>query len=78
MTEENIIKFKEILSQYSEVSAEEITDDMRFREDLQMSSLDFMTLLGEIEDEFDIEFDEVENVTITTVGEAIEFMEDYL
>lgn len=78
MSEEQIVKFKEILAQYSETNAEDITNEMRFREDLMMSSLDFMTLLGEIEDEFDIEFEDVENVKITTVGEAIELLEGYL
>lgn len=78
MTEEQIIQFKNILSQYSGKNPEEITSEMKFREDLQMSSLDFMTLLGEIEDEFDIEFEEVEGVKLHTVGEAIEYLGGYL
>lgn len=78
MTEEQIMQFKTILSQYSGKKPEEIGDDMKFRDDLQMSSLDFMTLLGEIEDEFDIEFEEVEDVKLDTVGDAIEFLGGYL
>ena len=74
MTEEQIRQFKTILSQYSGKSPEEIDDGMKFRDDLQMSSLDFMTLLGELEDEFDIEFEEVEGIKLDTVGDAIEYL----
>lgn len=78
MTEEQILQFKTILSQYSGKKPEEIGDDMKFRDDLQMSSLDFMTLLGEIEDEFDVDFEEAENVKLETVGDAIEYLGEIL
>ncbi|MDO4805743.1 MAG: phosphopantetheine-binding protein [Coriobacteriales bacterium] len=70
------LQFKEILAQYCDYSADEITNDMRFREDLAMSSLDFATLLGEIEDEFDIEFEEVGFANIMSVGKALEVLEE--
>ena len=68
-------KFKEILAQYSPLSASEITNDMRFREDLGMSSLDFATLLGEVEDEFDMDFEDTGLVQVSTVAEALEYLE---
>ena len=34
-----------------------MTNDMRFLEDLGLSSFDFMSLLGDLEDNFDIEID---------------------
>ena len=40
MTQE--MQFKTMAAQYCEVAAEEMTDDMRFREDLGFSSIDFM------------------------------------
>ena len=43
------MKFKNIVAQYSNVAPEEITNNMRFREDLGFSSLDFMSFLGELE-----------------------------
>ena len=67
-------EFKNLVAQYSNVSAEDMTDDMSLRDDLGLSSLDFMTFLGEIEDTFDIELDLDEAVNITTIGEAIEMM----
>jgi acyl carrier protein len=68
-------KFKEILAQYCTLEADEISPDSRFREDLGLSSLDFATLLGELEDEFDLEFDEGKPMQATTVGEALEILE---
>lgn len=40
------MEFKTIVAQYCQVSAEDMTNEMRFREDLGFSSLDFMSLLG--------------------------------
>ena len=41
------IEFKNIVAQYSKVKPEEMTGEMRFREDLGFTSLDFMSFLGE-------------------------------
>ena len=58
MTQE--MQFKTIAAQYCSVKPEDMTDDMRFREDLGFSSLDFMSFLGELEDTFDVELEEEE------------------
>ena len=73
MTQE--MQFKEIVAQYCNMDPEKITNDMRFREDLGFSSLDFMSLLGELEDTFDIELEEENLVQILTVAEALELLE---
>ena len=69
-------QFKEILAKYGNVPAEEMTNDMRFREDLGLSSLDFMSLLGEVEDTFDVEFEEEHASKVFTIGEALELIEE--
>ena len=51
-------------------------NEMRFREDLGFSSLDFMSFLGELEDTFDLELDESEVLKITTLGEALNLLEE--
>ena len=66
------MQFKSIIAQYCSVKAEDMTDDMRFREDLMFSSLDFMSFLGELEDTFDIEIDNEDAEKIATVGDAVE------
>lgn len=75
-------KFKEVVARYCQVNAEDITDDMSFRDDLGLSSLDLMTFLGDLEDEFDVEFDlgedEQKLSRITTVGSALELLTEYM
>ena len=73
MTQE--MQFKTIIAQYCDVKPEEMTNDMRFREDLGFSSLDFMSFLGELEDTFDIELEEEDALKVLTVGEALELLE---
>ncbi len=73
MTQE--MQFKTLVAQYCEVKPEEMTNDMRFREDLGYSSLSFMTFLGELEDTFDIELEEEDALQVLTIGEALELLE---
>ena len=75
MTKE--MQFKEIVAQYCEVTPEEMTNEMRFREDLGFSSLDFMSFLGELEDTFDVELEEEDAVKVLTIGEALKLLETY-
>ena len=74
-------KFKEIAERYCTLKADEITGDMKLRDDLGLSSLDLMTLLGDIEDEMDIEFefgeDDSKLAGIVTVEDAINLMKEY-
>lgn len=72
MTKE--MQFKEVVAQYCEVAPEDMTDEMRFREDLGFSSLDFMSFLGELEDTFDVELEEEDALKVFTVGEALELL----
>ena len=70
--------FLELVAKYCEKDASEITDDMRFREDLGFISLSFMTFLGDLEDTFNMELEEEDAVRITTIGEAIDYMNTLL
>lgn len=67
-------EMKEIICQYVEVEPEKITDDARFMEDLGFNSFDFMSLVGEIEDRYEIEVDEQEVVQIKTVKDAMDYI----
>lgn len=66
--------FLEIVAKYCDKEASEITEDMRFREDLGFNSLSFMTFLGDLEDTLDVELEEEEAIRITTIGEALQYM----
>lgn len=67
-------ELKEIICQYVDVSPEQITEDARFIEDLGFNSYDFMSMVGEIEEFFDIEVEEREVVNVKTVQDAIEYI----
>ena len=68
-------QIKELITNYVEISADEITEESKFIDDLGFNSYDFMSFLGEIEDEFDAEIDEREAVKIHTAGEAVNCIE---
>ena len=68
-------KLSEIICNYVEVEPENIKEDSRFMEDLGFTSFDFMSLLGELEDEFDVEIDQQEVANVRTVGEAIGYLQ---
>ncbi|MGN0488323.1 MAG: acyl carrier protein [Ruminococcus sp.] len=71
-------KLVEIICNYVEVEPEAIKPESRIVEDLGFTSFDFMTMLGEIEDEFDIEIDQQRAVDIRTVGEAAAYIEELI
>ena len=48
-------KLVNIICNYVEVEPENIHPESRFMEDLGFTSFDFMSMLGEIGDEFDVE-----------------------
>lgn len=72
MTQE--MQFKTMIAQYCNIKPEEMTNDMKFREDLGFSSLDFMAFLGEIEDTFDVELDEEDALHVFTIAEALDLL----
>lgn len=65
----------EIICNYVEVDRDNITPDSRFMEDLGFTSFDFMSMLGELEEELDLEVDLSEVSELRTVGEAVEYLE---
>ena len=68
-------KLVNLICNYVEVKPENITPESRFMEDLGFTSFDFMSMLGELEDEFDIEVDEQEVANIRTIKEAVEYLD---
>ena len=68
-------KLKNIIINYVEVDKDEIKPESRFMEDLGFTSFDFMSMLGEIEDELDVEIDQGEAADIRTVQEASDYLE---
>lgn len=68
-------KLADIIVNYVEVNKEDIKPESRFMEDLGFTSFDFMSMLGEIEDELDVEIVQEEAAEIRTVQEAADYLE---
>ena len=63
---------KEIISKYTE--AENITEDLSLTQDLKLTSLDVVSMVGEFEDAFDIEIADEDVMQIKTVGDILEYL----
>ena len=66
---------KEIICEYVDVAPETIKEDSRFIEDLGFNSYDFMSMVGEIEEKFDVEVEEREVVNVKTVKDAVAYIQ---
>jgi acyl carrier protein len=58
------------------VDPEKVTPDARFREDLEADSLDLVELIMAFEEEFGGEISDEDAQKITTVGEAVAYIEE--
>jgi acyl carrier protein len=73
--EKMLEELKEMICEYVDVKPEKITVESRFMEDLGFNSYDFMSLVGEVEDKYDVEVEEREVVKIRTVNDAIAYIQ---
>lgn len=68
-------RIRTIISDQLMVDLEEVTDESSFVDDLGADSLDTVELIMEFEDEFGIEISDEDAEKISTVGEAIAYLE---
>ena len=59
-----------------EVDPSLITEESRFLDDLELSSLDFFSLISEIESEFNIHITELEIQRLVTVGDLLRILQE--
>lgn len=71
-------KLVEVICNYVEVEPLDVHENSRFMEDLGFTSFDFMSMLGELEDEFDVEIQQQEAADIRTVWEAAAYLEQLM
>lgn len=67
-------ELKEIICGYVDVAPDKVVEDARFIEDLGFNSYDFMSMVGEIEEKYDVEIEEREVINVKTVGDAIAYI----
>ncbi|NWF63281.1 MAG: acyl carrier protein [Chloroflexi bacterium] len=68
-------ELKAIIKDLLGADEEKITMEARFREDLEADSLDLVELIMAFEDKFGAEISDEDAQKITTVGEAVKYIE---
>lgn len=69
-------KVKSIIAEQLGVKPEEVTTEASFVEDLGADSLDTVELVMAFEEEFGIEIPDEDAEKITTVGEAVKYIDE--
>ena len=69
-------KIREIICDNVDIEPDEITEDSKFITDLGMSSLDLVMIAVEIEKAFGVELPNKLFVTVKTVGDLMEYIEN--
>ena len=76
MSEEIANKIKQLIAGHLGADITKVTEDANFVNDLGADSLDSIELVMSLEEEFGFEISDSEAEKITTVGDAIKFIED--
>ncbi len=69
-------EIKNIIIELLDVDEDKVTLEARFREDLEADSLDLVELIMAFEDKFGGEISDEDAQTITTVGEAVKYVQE--
>jgi len=71
-------KMKKLIADQLDVEENEIKMEASFQNDLDADSLDVVELIMAIEDEFDIEIPDEEAEKISTVKDAVEYIQNHV
>ena len=71
-------KLKDIILDQLDVDEDEVTPEADFIDDLHADSLDITLLMKTISEEFDLAVSDDAVDRISTVGDAVEFIEGYI
>ncbi len=71
-------RLQRIISEYTDLPMEEITEQTNIRTDLNLNSLELVNLAVAIEDEFEVEIPDREALGIETVGDTLALIQKYL
>jgi acyl carrier protein len=71
-------EIKDIIVELLGVDASKVKPEAKFREDLEADSLDLVELIMAFEEKFGGEISDEDAQTISTVGEAVGYVEEHL
>jgi acyl carrier protein len=71
-------EIKTIIVDLLSVDESKVTPEARFREDLEADSLDLVELIMAFEDKFGGEISDEDAQSITTVGEAVNYIDSHM
>ena len=69
-------KMKEIIAEQLSVEEDSITEESKFKEDLNADSLDLLELVMALEDEYSVEIPAEELEKLTTVGDVMNYLKE--
>ena len=72
--EEIFEQVREILVERLDVKADDVNIGAHLRDDLEADSLDLVELIMDLEERFGVKISDEEAQSITTVGEAVDFI----
>jgi acyl carrier protein len=67
-------RVKEIIEEQLNIEGVEITEETRFKEDLEADSLDLFEMVMAVEEEYGVEIPSEDLEKITTVGSIIDYL----
>jgi acyl carrier protein len=73
---DTFVEIKEVIIDLLGVDEDKVVLEARFREDLEADSLDLVELIMAFEDKFGGEISDEDAQKITTVGEAVKYVEE--
>lgn len=71
-------RVRDIIVELLGVDEDQVVREARFREDLEADSLDLVELIMAFEEEFEGEISDEEAQKITTVGEAVDYIDEHM
>jgi acyl carrier protein len=73
-TEEVLAGLAELINEETGISADQVSLEKSFTDDLDIDSISMMTIVVNAEEKFDVKIPDDEVKNLTTVGEAVTFI----